>query len=352
MFSIAMLPARQGDCLWISYGRWDRPHYLVIDGGPERSGTLRKHVQAHLDTKGTLHIDLLVVTHVDNDHIGGVLEMLEDLPPGVTFGDIWFNAYRHLLPPDRLGPDQGDRLSKELDRRKLPWNLAFDKGPVVIPSTGDLPTIEREDGLVVTLLGPDRADLAALARKWRTVVIEEETGGAEQEREAADRLGRNDPWPPDIPALARSEFKSDKGEANGSSIAFLVEYRSKRILCAGDAFAGRIASSLDRLPNGAERVMLHAFKLSHHGSRKSTSNALLKRVSCGTYLISTNGSYFGHPDAEALARVLVHGGRNPELVFNSNSDYATRWRDELVKDAPAFRTRFPEEDSNGIEIPI
>jgi beta-lactamase superfamily II metal-dependent hydrolase len=352
VLKLAMLPARQGDSLWITYGPQDAQHHLLIDGGPERSDILRSRICKRLNIARTLHIDLLVVTHVDNDHIGGVLELLEDLPHGLTFGDIWFNAYRHLLPPDVLGPDQGDRLSEVLDKRGLPWNVAFGGGPVVIPSTGDLPRLKREDGLVLTLLGPDRDDLKRLHEKWCKVVNEK--GEAEEtasERKPEDILGRHDVWPPDISELARKDFESDRGEANGSSIALLVEYDTKSILCAADAFAGRIASSLDRLPVGEERLKLDAFKLSHHGSRKSTSSDLLKRVACSSFLISTNGSYFGHPDAEAMARVLIHGGKNPEFVFNSSGPYASRWTDPKIRNAPTFRTRFPDGNGDeGIEI--
>jgi hypothetical protein len=60
MFKLEMLPARQGDCLWFSYGPAQTPHHLVIDGGPERSRVLLSRVETMLaaspDRK--LHIDL------------------------------------------------------------------------------------------------------------------------------------------------------------------------------------------------------------------------------------------------------------------------------------------------------
>jgi hypothetical protein len=343
MFKLAMLPARQGDCLWFSYGSDQSPHHLVIDGGPERSRVLLSRVEDILAARSDhkLHIDLLVVTHVDNDHIGGVLELVENFPAGLSIGEVWFNAYRHLLPPDRLGPDQGERLATALDTQQLPWNVAFQEKAVVIPDEGALQRLVRQDGLAITLLGPDRLQLAKLAKVWKDVVTEEEqTIG---ERRESDRLGRNDPWPPDLPTLAQKRFRSDSGEANGSSIAFLVEYHGKRILCAADAFPSRLIDSLDRLPHREERLSLDALKLSHHGSAKSTSNELLGKVACNHYLISSNGSYFGHPDAEAMARVLLHGGKNPKLVFNYKAEYSERWTDNEIRGAPKYATRYPGE---------
>jgi Metallo-beta-lactamase superfamily len=354
MLKLAMLPARQGDCLWITYGREDASHHLVIDGGPEKAGTLRSHIHSRMAASADrkLHIDLLVVTHVDNDHIGGVLEVLERLPSGLTIGEVWFNAYRHLLPPDRLGPDQGDRLSEALDRLqpKVPWNVAFNEGPIVIPDQGELPHRTRQDGLTITVLGPERSQLARLEPVWRRVVADEMTEEGPRKRQPEDLLGRDDPWPPDIAALAQQRFRSDTGEANGSSIALLVEYEGKRILCAADAHAVPLASALGRLPDEEERIRLSAFKLSHHGSRKSTSSELLKRVACNRYLISTNGSYFGHPDPEAIARVLVNGGKNPSLIFNYDVSFTNRWKKGGVKDAPTYGTIFPAGTGKGLEV--
>ena len=322
MFTFEMLPARQGDCLWISYGPSRSPHHLVIDGGPEKARVLLSQVEHELKQadNGSLHIDLLVVTHVDNDHIGGVLELFENFPDGLTIGDVWFNAYRHLLPPDKLGPAQGERLSKALKklvaRSKLSWNQAFDGGPVVIAEQGELPVRKRHDGLKLTLLRSDPAQLAKLAKVWKTVVEEEMRPKKDEEEGAADRLGRKDEWPPDLVKLAKARFQQDTGEANGSSIAFLVEYDGTRVLCTGDAFPSRILEPLDRF-EGDGRLKLAAYKLSHHGSKKSNNSDLLNKVSCERYLVSTNGSYFGHPDAEAMARVLMHGGKKPTLIFNS-----------------------------------
>jgi beta-lactamase superfamily II metal-dependent hydrolase len=352
MLRLEMLPARQGDCLWVTYGPASAPDHLVIDGGPEKARVLLSEVRRRLEDGRRLHIDLLVVTHVDNDHIGGVLELLEQFPDGLTVNEVWFNAYRHLLPADRLGADQGERLSAVLDqlvsRGKLKWNAAFDGGPVAIPDSGELPRFKRKHGLTLTPLSPDRAQLAALEKVWK-VVVKQEEGESDEKEEQEDLLGRRDPWPPDIAKLAKMSFKPDKKEANGSSIALIAEYGGKRLLLAGDAFPARIVASLDRF-NADERLKLDAYKLSHHGSKKSNSSELLRRVACSQYLISSNGSYFGHPDAEAMARVLVHGGKNPMLTFNSNLDFARRWSKKAsLRGAPAFRTRYPE-GAEGIAI--
>ncbi|MEO8937952.1 MAG: hypothetical protein ABI277_15655 [Burkholderiaceae bacterium] len=44
--------------------------------------------------------------------------------------------------------------------------------------------------------------------------------------------------------------------------------------------------------------------LPHHASQNNIDQSVLDAVDCQNYLVSTNGSVFGHPDNEAIARVI------------------------------------------------
>ena len=72
MFKLSFLPARFGDAIWIEYGSPVEPHYLLIDGGT--AGT-RHQISEKLGAAGSMpaNLDLLVVSHIDHDHIQGVL---------------------------------------------------------------------------------------------------------------------------------------------------------------------------------------------------------------------------------------------------------------------------------------
>jgi len=99
MFAIDMLPAEHGDCVWIEYGPADNPRRILIDGGTSGTfRTLRTGIAAL--PAAQRRFELLVVSHIDADHIGGAIELLEGTALGVSFGDIWFNGHRHLLVPE------------------------------------------------------------------------------------------------------------------------------------------------------------------------------------------------------------------------------------------------------------
>ena len=87
MLTVEMLPAEHGDCLWVQYGDPERPSVLLVDGGTGAPTTTRRLGQRITGRLGPDHpAALAVVTHVDADHITGVLDLLEgpgrDLPLG------------------------------------------------------------------------------------------------------------------------------------------------------------------------------------------------------------------------------------------------------------------------------
>src|SRR5215510_8788689 len=91
MFRIHFFPAQQGDAIWIEYGNAGKPSRILIDAGtPATAAAVRARIEGL--PKDERHFDLLVVTHVDTDHIGGVLKLLSDLPEGTVFDDVWFNG--------------------------------------------------------------------------------------------------------------------------------------------------------------------------------------------------------------------------------------------------------------------
>src|SRR5918996_17080 len=160
MFSLEMLPAGHGDALWIEYGDRDRPHRILIDGGTGPTyDVLRARVAAL--TPEERKFELMVVTHIDADHIEGMIRLVQDERLAMQIGDLWFNGWKHL-PMDVFAPAQGEILSALLVELGIPWNKAFEEGPACVPDDGPLPKIELEGGLRLTVLGPTSAELARL----------------------------------------------------------------------------------------------------------------------------------------------------------------------------------------------
>jgi glyoxylase-like metal-dependent hydrolase (beta-lactamase superfamily II) len=140
MLRIEFLPAQQGDAIWIEYGKPGAVHRILIDAGTPATATLiRQRIEA-LD-RSDRRFDLLIVTHVDTDHIGGVLKLLTKLPAGTQFDDVWFNAWPQIRKArsSKLGPIDGEILTTALQKLKWPWNTYFGGAAVMLPRVGPPP---------------------------------------------------------------------------------------------------------------------------------------------------------------------------------------------------------------------
>lgn len=352
MLSIEMLPAGHGDCLWIEYGDPQGPRRVLIDAGP--IGTYQRALRAKLRGLPEAHrrFELLVVTHIDADHIADVLALLADKETGFGANDIWFNGYRHLPDekPATLGPVQGEKLTDLLVKPGIMWNGAFDKAAVVVPADGELPRIELDGGLVLTLLSPTPEKLADLKPEWAKEVRKAGLDPDSKRPDEMDLLGEEPlGGAVDVDALAMEPFSEDSAVANGSSIAVLAEHDGRRVLLAADAHPGVLRAAIKRL-NGSKKLALDACKLPHHGSKANVSRALLESLDCKRYVFSTNGSHFKHPDRQAVARVIKWGGPAPELMFNYRTKYNEVWDGTPLRERHGYTTVFPQAGAQSVTL--
>jgi beta-lactamase superfamily II metal-dependent hydrolase len=349
--TIDVLPALRGDCLWIECTRTnDRPWRLLVDGGmPSTWPVLRKRIEA-LAKAEPVHFDLAVVSHIDSDHIGGLLPLFASTDLNVTFGDIWFNGLPQL--PDRgsarsrsvtEGARLVDLLSGQGGGPPLPWNEQFGRSAAMTAGDGAYREVVYKGAPRITLLSPTPRRLESLRGVW----IDE-----------LRRLQRGEPSEPSIAglplplenleSLAAIDTARDRSPANGSSIAFLLEYAGRSCLLAADAFSSVLGNALTSLANARDGrpIEIDVFKLPHHCSKGNVTTSLLGVVPAQHYLVSTNGDRFSHPDAIALARVITQA-KGPTLWFNYATAATLRWSDAPLQAKYGFATCYPPQGGDG-----
>lgn len=350
MFDLEMLPARDGDCLVLTWGDAAAPKRMLIDGGRESAWAQLKTAYKDLP-EAERTFELLVVTHIDADHIAGVLKMLADPTRPLKFKEVWFNAYHHLVEGDweTFGPGQGETLSDLLEERKDVWNSRFGGKAVVVGQDG-LPrrTIE---GLEVTLLSPTREKLQALVPEWKAWLRSEGLDRDHQPTgepppvaiipEGYEAFGSK----PDVATLAAVAEREDRTPPNGTSIAFVASFASKRVLLTADSHPGVLEASILSLPKAERRFDL--LKISHHGSKANLTRSFLRAFDCNRFAISTDGSHHEHPDPETIARLLTTVIGKKHLFFNYRHEQAAIWDDDDLKTALDYDCVFPQDATMG-----
>jgi hypothetical protein len=356
VFRLTMLPANEGDCLILSYGPSDdQVRHVVIDGGRKASWPGLKRSLEKIALRGE-GVELLVLSHIDADHIDGLLAMVQDPDLPLRPKELWYNGFEQLAkltPPGGLHPfgfKAADAYSKALADMQWPLNARFDGGPILI---GTNPVEVVIGDLRLHLLSPNFAKLDRLRKEWHKWRAPKASSEAPQPNDNLHAFGKR-PMPAklDVETLS-GPSNTDSTLPNGTSIAFVAEYKGRRVLLGADAHPDVLLNSIPPLAGDASKLVVDLVKLPHHGSRANLTRALLEIVDCSRFAISTSGAVFGHPDPEAISRILKFGSAGRKtLYFNYASDRTLPWDNPDLQAQYRYDCVFPEADGEALTIDI
>lgn len=306
--NIKFLKAFWGDCFLIIFNN-DKKTTFLVDGGIKRAfrdnivGTLKHEYCKNLS-------NYIFLTHIDEDHIGGIQVCFErylDLVKHIN--GVIYNTFDSLskLAPNVEGipciyvNDDESGFTSYKQGKKLEQKLE-EIGTKIISDI----VSERKiylDGILITFLSPSVESFF----KYKTWA---------DEQEPAYTAAKINDYTKSIEELKDRVFVEDESPTNASSLSMLIEYENIKMLFLGDSLPSDIVSTLKSLGYSKEKkLILDVVKVSHHGSKHNTSNEFLEMIKCDKYLVSTDGRRFGHPDKEALARI-IYSQDCPELIFN------------------------------------
>lgn len=359
-FRIEMMPAMHGDALLIEYGN-DRLRRLLIDGGPLGAYAGVEKRLAKLPP-GDQAIELLVVTHVDTDHVEGIIRLMA-MPVGqwpIYPREIWFNGWRHIEEANTLGGREGEMMSALIHYRANDrWNTRFDRKAV---RCGALPgdTVTLDDGMKLILISPDASALADLRDDWKDKlagwnVDPGDLAAAWDKLVAANKFhpgAKLTLGPKDLTATLLKQLKGiDNSKANCSSIAFIAEFAGKSCMLLGDSSMEVVCPALKRLGYSSLRPLkVDAVKVSHHGSRNNITKEFLSLVDAKHWLISSDGVKFKHPSDATVKAITVGSIRRPTLWFNYRSKINSKWERAAKKAGARFSVKYPPKGKAGIVV--
>lgn len=360
---IKTFPATTGDCLLIEFIRED--YRILIDGG--FGETYHKYLKKYLlelVSQGK-RINLLIITHIDSDHIGGIQAFLEEngsaTHPNIIFIDeVWYNAFPHMYSEEihkqptpyttkeilkgiiaannseleqnngqkDISVAQGNTVVKLLLEGGYNWNTMW-SGKAVCVKNGV--HIQLTEQIQCTLFNPGEKELQDSAKIWisklqNTVknfmicddvlyseAFESYLVHSSEEHEITRKNiafenvtdGRPADWEKWTDAWSG---QVDESRTNRSSIAFMLEYEGIKMLFPGDA---PIQLFQDKLPKEIDVV-----KLPHHGSEKNISADFIRDTKVSYYILSTDGTKHGHPSKQVIANILYTAPGEPKLLKN------------------------------------
>lgn len=386
-FCLHALKSRHGDCLFLRTGRTT----ILVDGGP--GGVYRQFLKPGIEaiqtescSKYPFAIDLLLVSHIDEDHVLGLIDLLDDMlkrksaqqSPRVSIHSAWFNCFADTLArlvrenADRIERDaqrvaaqaqkslsislgldnsldvissvsQGRRLRQALDLLKIPVNLPFDNGLVTNENGNQAHVI---GDVTVRIIGPGARQLEELRGSWKKIlpdILDPARGKA---------------------ATAVAAARLDQSLFDLASIAVIAENRGSRMLLTGDARGDIIMDWLkeqDEL-DATGRAHFDVLKLPRHGSTRNIPDGFFRTITADHYVISGNGR-FGNPNPGVLCMLFEERGlEEPYRIHLTYGIEEMAARKDFNKDAmqrvlmrfqgASQRISAPQDGKNMISIDI
>jgi beta-lactamase superfamily II metal-dependent hydrolase len=386
ILKLNIVQAKFGDCTILEFGSEEqKPHYILIDGGPE--GTYDNHLSATLQSLRPggdgrkKALDIIIASHVDHDHIIGLIDFLADLRHRreeaensqmddkniISVGSLWHNSFSNTLQEEQeqeddtgsrssnnsvnihsrvesllertqyssssssssknnfaaakaaiMATEQGHKLSLLAGILGIVINPGFPKGLVLVEEEEEAPNPIKIDNLTLRIIGPTKANLEELRNEWRKWLEKYETADISE---------------PSIAAMA------DKSIPNLSSIVVLAEVDGKRVLITGDARGDHIIDGL-RLAGGGlfddndddGHMHVDVLKVPHHGSARNVTKAFFKALTSDMYIISADGRY-GNPDFSTL-KWIVEAAQERQSTIKIIATNETPAIRQLIQDYP------------------
>ncbi|SFN16336.1 Metallo-beta-lactamase superfamily protein [Algoriella xinjiangensis] len=326
---IKFLQAGNGDSFLLSYNDGTKNRNILIDGGitdtyySQNTGN-EGDLKTELDTikNNGKSLDLLILTHIDNDHICGFLKWFEiDSEAHSNIKNVWFNSGK--LIAEYFNEQENDDLKIGLkifsDSQTGVHEAIKFEDYLIDKEIWDKKIIIQgqeyeECGMKIQILSPNETQLKRLLKEYK-----EKTG------DPAYTVGRGKDWNKDIKDFIEEEnrpdfkFNQDSSVKNGSSISFILTLNDKFFLFLADSHPKGIVTQLKTLGYSKENPLeVEVMKVSHHGSKSNTNKELLEIVKTENYIISTDSSGHNHPNKRTLARIL---NVNPNAIFHFNYEH-------------------------------
>ena len=329
-----------GDCMILLLHNGNDELHIMVD-----SGNFTREVSDYVTHTFGKRIDYLIVTHIDNDHICGLISRLSKIKD-LTIHHILYNCYQrtseNLKDWDEKMKDNVKRLYGDLPvvvdmlegkinaETSIPlaelilandhWKQAWRREYV---TSGSEP-IELGNGMgKLIFLSPNQDALDKLDNEYRTLfwnkIYKKKDADYNKEESIYEALMR----------IAKEEDEEDKEkpisatlldektlkayaddsvsaltDANEASIAFVWECKKHRILFFGDASPKVVSENLNKVYADLPKpIVFDAIKVSHHGSAHSTIKEQFKVADSELYFVT--GGAKVRPSFQALSRIVT-----------------------------------------------
>lgn len=348
---IKAYPVNGGDCFLIQY----KESNIIIDTGFKKT-TNRLINDLELMAKQGKKIDLLIITHIDNDHIGGAITLLKS-ENIIDIDEIWYNGYlqvfdindklekldlaaeikiKNIISTNAPVDNENDNVEVGFNEAQSLEELLFKKGKTINKAfngkaiCNNTQIVFKDTDIEFKFLTPTLNVLSELKKDWASILSWNDFYDEKRniinmpkafefyylnKKENSDsdyQMSSDTNNIIDIKELSQCEAGLDDSIINKSSISFILSIKDINLLFLGDSNPDCVSDELEKLLiDNPKCKKIQLMKVAHHGSKYNISNRLLSQINVKSFLISTNGSPIkdgqpSKPDIETIAKIIFN----------------------------------------------
>lgn len=317
---ISFYQSECGDAARISFkGNDAKNHHIFIDAGYERTfrDCIRKDIEELI--KNDEIIDYWIVSHIHDDHIGGVKKYIDYIKTG-ELKDIvanWiYNPPRFYADADSSFVSSSISHAESIGQGDILYNYLVEINKNSNRDYTNHSAFLDIHGLKIIFLTPTKDKLSALREKYNLSQMKPFKLMEDDFISEAVAAVKND-YNIKISDFDLNNWKEDDDVENGSSISFITEFEGKNILWLADAHPSDVVESLLKMGYSSQKKLKCEWvKITHHGSKGNNNNELYDLIDCANFLVSANGENRPKlPTKEALVKILRNRHRNADLKY-------------------------------------
>lgn len=321
---IKIIDAGHGDCILIECG----DTLILVDSGPRSFKIRSRVVNALKNTLRNRPIDVAIVSHNDDDHIGGFKHIVKS---GIVIKTFIFNSLKYISQVlqdnkknKQISYNQDDELNNVIESEAIN----------VLPLNASDSSVFLNKEVKITPLTPYESALVSMhedsQRKQKQI-----SKGREKEPSISECL--------DLIRNKQDLFNQDTSITNKTSLSIIIEYKDRALLCLGDSHEDDVIKSL----NCNKKIPFNAVKLSHHGSERNTSSELLALIGKTEYILCGDKSRHALPNRKTIGRILTFD-KNPTFHLSSCSVELREMFEECVNEGFDVDVTYPTKDINRV----
>ncbi|MDR3595046.1 MBL fold metallo-hydrolase [Clostridium sp.] len=362
MVNLKIFPAGYGDCFLIGIHNLNKSFNILVDGG--LSDTYKNSLKKELKklSKTGQKIDLLINTHIDSDHINGLISFLRDNNKSkyIEIDEIWYNGLEQIAEAytmsektidndikiiDKICEKGYEDEFKEIEDASAIGGISFSSliefgkynhnkvvdGKAI---TNKLKKIKFSEHVKIKIISPNMEELRILEEEWAEELAKENYKFTVPKcmklvstfeflvsrlKNHYEKYRKNVSGSDELESYVSDLQEVDNSIVNGSSISFVLEIDEKKLLFLGDSIVkikDKCMITKKLIEEYGENAKFNLIKLPHHGSRYNMTNDFLTTFRSDDYVISSNSEKFGHPDIDVLANLICRNQQKKTLIFN------------------------------------